>query len=80
MTKFEKLTLKIQLLNINLTTEHYYLDYDNKGNPILCWTDGEHIQEDAHGIDAIDVRITSIFSNFDSKMNAVIQFLKGRLF
>ena len=80
MTKFEKLKIKIQLLNINLTTEHYYLDYDNEGTPILYWTDGDYIQECAHGIDAIDVKATSIFSTFDNKMFEVAKFLKGRIF
>lgn len=80
MTKWEQLNLKLQLVNLNLEVDRYYIDYDKNGKPVLYWTNGETIQEDAHGIEAIDVRLASIFEICDAKMDRIVRFLKGRIF
>ena len=80
MTKWEKLNLKLQLVNLNLEVDRYFIDYDSKGTPVLYWTDGESIQEDSHGIEEIDDRLADIFITFETKVKCVTNFLKERIF
>lgn len=81
MTKYEKLILKIQILNIILRkyNTHYHIDHDRDCTPVLWITTDEGSKKMTYGIEAIDKHIAALFEH-QSVIAHVTNMLKERIF
>ena len=83
MTKFEKLTTKIQLANALMDgLGEFILDHKNDYTPVLRFrNDKGMLGEYAKGIDDIDEYLTDYFKlTFRNNNNHLKGFLEGRIF
>lgn len=83
MTKFEKLTTKVQLANALMDgIGEFILDHRIDYTPVLKFrTDKGVTGEYAQGIDDIDEYLTDYFKlTFKNNSNHLKKFLEGRIF
>ena len=81
MTKYEKLILKVQIINIIFEKDniHYYIDHEKDYTPVLWKTTDEGTERIAKGINNIDYHMTLLFG-FPSICSQVADMLKERVF
>lgn len=81
MTKYEKLILKIQIINtiFEKYNIHYHIDHEKDYTPVLWKTTDEGIDRVADGIENIDYHMTIMFG-FQTVLNQVTDMLKARIF
>ena len=81
MTKWEKLNLKIQILNIAFEGERHYRILHDEYVPVLYMSDKSVEYPRAYGLKNIDEYISVTFKTLPSKRdNVVDNFLKEEVF
>ncbi len=80
MEKWEKLNIKIQLLNIVYEGERHYTILHENYTPILYMNNGSVNYPLASGIDNIDKHLSMAFTCYPSRCNNVINFLRKEVF
>ena len=81
MTKYEKLILKIQIINAIFEKDniHYHIDHEKDYTPVLWKTTDEGTERITDGINSIDYHMTLLFG-FSSILEQVADMLKERIF
>ena len=80
MEKWEKLDLKIEILNTVYEGErHYRILHDDEGTPVLYMLSGGTEYPRARGISNIDYYISTAFKCNPSKCNDLINFLREEI-
>ena len=80
MTKWEKLNLKIKILNIVFEGERHYRILHEDYTPVLYMSDNGVEYPRAYGIKNIDEHIAVTFKSMPSRCNVAINFLREEVF
>ena len=80
MTKWEKLNLKIEILNIAFKGERHYRIIHEDYEPVLYMSSGGVEYPRAYGLKNIDQYVSSSFKCYPSKCNDVINFFREEVF